>query len=755
MTDKVTKLNENNLNELNDNVEEYIINDDSLIETIFDLSIDINTRILALERYYEINEDHSIEIISRITGMYQFSGTKSLEKFLIRICTSCNISSFLKLEAAKSLLSFYEDVEVIYDNDKPEMKIIKKESNEHIIERNNIRKTQAYKCLDSICFSLKNLSTPCKIDAVCILMESETYKKQSLLYFIDIINDNNIDCDYRYKAILSLEYKKDSKGPEKYKIDDRAYFIKNSCLEFLYNNNNRTMYRILSAQYLLQKSQNINNIDNNSLVIDSITSRKIQLILLGFAQDELLDYNIRADAADTLLNLGEEHIKREARNIIMVLGRLIGGNRTVFDNAQNVHVQEVEKSVSEILHFLTSFPIMQINNIQIDLEYIICQIQDIIKKEKEIFIDIKIQNKIKNLLSTPNSVTGDIGDGVVTGMSGYIGEGVVTGMSGDISEGVVTGMSGDISEGVVTGMSGEIDEIKEIGESGVIGESDESGATGMTGIFVKTCCYCYEMIEEDENIKDREIDGKFYCCNECFKNEDRIQKILISLNRINIDRILYSKYNQTLANILIKVWSYIDQSEHKSEMISRLLEELYETAGTCSSGFATRLCNSITGFGEFSIKISFEDQIVSNLIGRMDAKARNITNIKNSIYYKEKHRDVVELYMREKGIILKKKNKKELLSKYTLDNLIDQYLETDRDEKIKLAVENFSDNVLVEMADSSNYHDRPNFIKFFRDNLLSIRDELYLEFKEYMSDTEFDLCTRKAVSVYEGMDFLL
>ena len=46
-----------------------------------------------------------------------------------------------------------------------------------------------------------------------------------------------------------------------------------------------------------------------------------------------------------------------------------------------------------------------------------------------------------------------------------------------------------------------------------------------------------------------------------------------------------------------------------------------------------------------------------------------------------------------------------------------------------------------------------NFLKFFRDNMLNIREELYEEFKDYLTDTDFDLYTRRAIIVYTGDNF--
>jgi hypothetical protein len=675
--DKTTIIQDNILE--TDNIqEEIILEDDKLSDIIFDFSLDLTTRIKAFEKYYELHNELTIELMCRMTGMYQFSGTKNIEKFLLKVCKQCAVSSLIKLEAAKSLLNFTEDEEIINDKDDEKMKDIKTESNTKIRDRNNSRKYEAYKALDSVCYCLDDLPSPCKVEAVCYLMESEEYKKQSLIYFCEIINDSNIDCDFRYKAILSIEAKKDSKHSEKYNIQDREYFLKNSCIEFLNNNSNYTMYRILAGQYLLQK-----------LKIDAIISRQVQNTLLSFAEDENLDINLRADAADTLLNLGENHIKDLARNIIMILGRHLGGVKTVFNNAQNVHVTEVEESVKEILWFLTSFPTLEVEKKAIEFEYVETKIKDIIKKQKEEKIEeIKSINPIISYTESPTGMTGT------------------------------------------------------------------TGTTGTTGPVYVDCSFCMRLYKEDEieNIEEKKIGEKFYCSEICFKEYDRIDKILISLNRINIDRILYSKYNQTLSNILIKVWSFLTNHESQDEMIKRLLEELYETSGTCSSGFVTRMVNVLSGFSDYSIRISFVDQLIASFIGRMNSRTRNITQ-PNSIYYTtDKYKDILLIYMRNNNLIKQSKDMRDLKNR---DEILEEFLSEDKEEKISIAIQDFADNVLVEMIDNDNYDNRSNFVQFFADNLPSLRQELYEEYKEYMSDSEFDLTIRKAISEYEGMDFLI
>ena len=169
------------------------------------------------------------------------------------------------------------------------------------------------------------------------------------------------------------------------------------------------------------------------------------------------------------MQLGSPAMKENGRSIIMQLGGPEDKVLTVFDNAQNVHNQEVEESVAEVLEFFAMMPLKMVNKQIIEFDYVKEQVENMLKKLKE------------NM--------------------------------------------------------------------------------------------------DKDKFKDRE------------------KKIQVALSRINLDRALYSKYNSTLSNILIKVWSYLIGHEHEDEMRKRLLEELEEMSGTCSTGFASRLINVISGFG--------------------------------------------------------------------------------------------------------------------------------------------------------------
>ena len=416
-------------------------------------------------------------------------------------------------------------------------------------------------------------------------MLDKTYKTQSLKYFCKIINNHNLDCDYRYKTILSLESKD---------IKKKIYFIKHSSLEFFLNKKNRTLYRILSGQLILQKCKpNISEIET------------IESNILLFAQDTLLDYNLRADSADVLLNLGNPTNKIIARNIIMELGRENNKCKTIFDNLQNVHNNEIEQSVLDALTFLATFDTSSLSQPNITFEYVKKQIDELLEKDKPI-------SKNTSTTETSNS--------------------------------------------------------------------------------------------QHDKLKEPE---------ETIEYKKKVDKINISMNRIYLDRILYTKYNCNLVHILLKIWSYLHSHESKLDMKKRLIEELVDMSGTCSTGFASRLVNVISGFGSFNLRISWRDQIIANFTGRLNAKIRNIDNINN------------------------------------LDTNCSLYCLKTIEELTE-----FKDKILEEMTINSNdYYLRSNFLTFFRKNMLSVRQELYQEFKTHLDDTSFDLYIRSAISSYETGEY--
>ena len=576
-------------------------NDDNLPDIILDLEKDISVRMKALNLYSTVEDNNVVELLSRINCMYQMSGIKTVEIYLYNICTNSNLSAILKLSAVKTLIEYKELIDEDEDS-KDEIEIINKSNME--------RSERARISLESICGSLDNLPTPCRVEAIELLMSYELSKNKANEYFMSLINDQNIECEFRYKTILGIEKFSETWMRNKllelfnpsfvgvlYKLCNRKiksefpgftpevdnydffellilglsnnmchmlcnehcsgienciynFYIYKAQYSFLFYSKNMIYYKVMAGQYLLQKCTML--LSNNEIT-------NIENEIFSFANDCELDYDRRADAADVLLQLGSKNMKLLGREIITQLG--IEDNtqvKTVFSNAQNVHTIEVEESVAEILEFLETIPLHTI--------------------EKKAIEFSSIQSKIK------------------------------------------------------------------------------------------------------ENLKRERPENSS-------KPTPRENNIILALNRIHIDRVLYSKYHNTLSNVFMKIWSYIIGNEHEDEMYKRLIEELDEMSGTCSTGFISRIVNVISGFGEFNMRISWGDQITANFSGRLNAVARNIT-VSDSIFRTTKVEDVIDLWLKlpdqkiERLTIINKFKNNNPTSHINTKNIVDIYLSENKEEKI-------------------------------------------------------------------------
>jgi hypothetical protein len=195
-------------------------------------------------------------------------------------------------------------------------------------------------------------------------------------------------------------------------------------------------------------------------------------------------------------------------------------------------------------------------------------------------------------------------------------------------------------------------------------------------------------VEEKMSFDDASKQFKKYLENYDTNIKNKIESCL---NRIIVDRAVYGDVHMTLATVFTKVWSYIKNHEFREELVKRLIEELEDTMGLCSSGYITRMINSLSGITDLGISISFEDQITANMGAKLNA------------------------------------------------------------EIIKIESEDIKSEILSEMTIPSQfYHKRLNFLNFFRQNISKIRTDMYQEFKNLISDTDFDIYTMKAIMIYQG-----
>jgi len=102
-----------------------------------------------------------------------------------------------------------------------------------------------------------------------------------------------------------------------------------------------------------------------------------------------------------------------------------------------------------------------------------------------------------------------------------------------------------------------------------------------------------------------------------------------ALLRISVDTAVFTDKEVTSANILTHVWSRIHSGEFSKEIVEtlerRMIEELIDMSDTCSSGYAGRLVNVLSMVDE-TLKISWADQIASNVKGRLLSRIRDCSD---------------------------------------------------------------------------------------------------------------------------------
>lgn len=108
-----------------------------------------------------------------------------------------------------------------------------------------------------------------------------------------------------------------------------------------------------------------------------------------------------------------------------------------------------------------------------------------------------------------------------------------------------------------------------------------------------------------------------------------------ALNTLVLDSATFTKYKITISEVYDKVWSIIEQydEEKREEYKRRIAIELLDMCEICSTGLIGRIVNLLS-LETGDVKISYEDQIISNIAGRIQAKIREIENeeIKGKIY---------------------------------------------------------------------------------------------------------------------------
>jgi len=527
---------------------------------IFDFDIHLDDRVDAFMIWHALPNDMIFELTNKLTTMYLFSGSSMIKEFLVAVINTQGVLDIIKIEFAKTIVCQSET------------------------------KTN-FDILDQTIQVIESTPIVLLLECIIMLMKSDNldHIQHSRDYFIVIINNQENEQYFRYRTILSLEFR----------LPDSEYFITEALIEFLNCPENTSTYRILAGQALLQKYFTSERLPSDPNEPDEIYEFKriqdsAQHSLLLIMTDGELDINVRADAADVLLNLGTGVFQDQARDIILLLGAVNGTVRSVYQDGQNIHATAIEKSALEILERLECI-------------------------EKHLTFEaarIIIQETCHKLFSSSDAAP-------------------------------------------------SFDDLFE--------SPDESAA------------HADAALSPTSTPTDSKTSKT---------TEERM--VTVALNRISIDRQLYSQYSISLKGILLRVLTFCNTHEHKDELYKRLIEELIDMHNKCSSGYAFRLINTLSGYCEHAIRISWADQISGNLSGRLNAMIRAI-----------------------------------------------------KDEDYQAAV-------MTELCLNSDksISERKNFLQFLRKAIPLIREEMWIDFEEDMTDTEFDLYLRRAIVKYEGHEWL-
>jgi len=205
---------------------------------------------------------------------------------------------------------------------------------------------------------------------------------------------------------------------------------------------------------------------------------------------------------------------------------------------------------------------------------------------------------------------------------------------------------------------------------------------------------------------------KKYFLSICGYSERDQQNFYEGLDRIVIDKALYGNKSITIGELFCQLMTFIDDSEYKEELYRRMVEEVLESSNKCSSGFAERLVNVLSGFyDDMSLTISYEDEIISKIEKYLNVKIQEMS-------------EDIEIVEKE---FVKGEEKVVDVWRYNRDEVIEQMC-----------------------INEQKFKERKAFLKFFRDRISDIRELLYQEYKHFLTDEDFDLYTRKACMHYLG-----
>lgn len=252
-----------------------------------------------------VHADDLGDIISRLAFMYVVSSCRDIGEFLLAIATHTEVNYQLRFEAAKSVVEHHNTFVNFVNNGYAAVDILCREPHELLFRQS----------------------------VIVYLMGSNKYKFHARKYLVTLIDDSAIELKHRYGCVVGLERASLSEK-------NRQYFMAEGFVHIIYGTGMSYMYKIMAAQRIL--SMFLDRTDLGPKTLRHLENAQLFLVDTCMSHPE---YNLRADAADVLINCGEPHLADIGRTVIDQLG----GGANYFSNEQNVHIKSIEQSCEDNL----------------------------------------------------------------------------------------------------------------------------------------------------------------------------------------------------------------------------------------------------------------------------------------------------------------------------------------------------------------------------------------------------------------------
>lgn len=216
---------------------------------------------------------------------------------------------------------------------------------------NTFKLNVCYECFVFLATDVNNMPVVYRLDAIAFLFVSgaTSFYKIAKNALLEIISSKDVSCGVKYKAIVAYLTNTGvktlmNKSKLQFPYDENLVYDLQIC--YFMGESHDVRFRILSGQYLLQMSSAVITEETRKMVIH-------ELFKISLSTD--LTENVKADASDVILRLGDDLQKLQARKILIDIGLTADGSRrkikphTIYDNSQNIHDVSINEYIENFL----------------------------------------------------------------------------------------------------------------------------------------------------------------------------------------------------------------------------------------------------------------------------------------------------------------------------------------------------------------------------------------------------------------------